>query len=140
MFSVQVSQRTHGVVVALRGELDFDSVVQLHEVSERELARDPRSGPLVIDCAALSFCDSTGISALVRLYQQMAVRQRPLRLAALPDTLARLLAVTGLDRVLTVCADVDAALAAGQGRGQDQESRAGAGPDDPAPSKERQTT
>lgn len=33
MFSVVVRQDARGVVFALRGELDFESVVQLHEAA-----------------------------------------------------------------------------------------------------------
>ncbi|MFE9813409.1 STAS domain-containing protein [Streptomyces sp. NPDC005227] len=116
MFSVQVVQDAEGVVWVLRGELDFHSVVQLHEASERELALGQEAGPVVIDCAALMFCDSTGISALVRLHQELAAQERALRLAAVPDALAQLFSVTGLDQLFAIYTGTDEALTMGSVR------------------------
>ncbi|MET7391515.1 STAS domain-containing protein [Streptomyces sp. NPDC005529] len=116
MFSVQVAQGAEGVVWVLRGELDFHSVVQLHEASETELARGQEAGRVVIHCAALMFCDSTGISALVRLHQELAARKRALRLAAVPDALAQLFSVTGLDQLFAIYTDTDEALNMGSVR------------------------
>ncbi|MFF0191289.1 STAS domain-containing protein [Streptomyces sp. NPDC005244] len=110
MFSVQIAQGAVGVVWVLRGELDFHSVVHLHEASERELAPGRKAAPVVIDCGALTFCDSTGISAMVRLHQDLAAQERALRLAAVPDALAQLFSVTGLDQLFAVYTDVNAAL------------------------------
>lgn len=116
MFSVQVTQQERGAVFTLRGELDFDSMVQLYEAGDEELARGPGAGPVVADCARLTFCDSSGIGGLLRLFQQLAAQERALRLAAVPPSVARQFSVTGLDQVFPVYADADQALAASQGR------------------------
>ncbi|MYT68171.1 MULTISPECIES: STAS domain-containing protein [unclassified Streptomyces] len=115
MFSVQVTRRPQGGVLVLRGELDYDSAVQVHEAAEQELALGRAGGPVVIDCDALSFCDSTGISALLRLRQQLGEQDRELRLATVPRSIVRLFAVTGLDQVFAVYADTGHALSAGSG-------------------------
>ncbi|MEU0990666.1 STAS domain-containing protein [Streptomyces sp. NPDC005953] len=98
---------------ALRGELDFDSMVQLDEAGEKELARGRGAGPVVADCAALSFCDSSGIGALLRLFQRLGAQERVLLLAGVPHSVARLFSMTGLDQVFAVHADVERALSAG---------------------------
>ncbi|MFE5112547.1 STAS domain-containing protein [Streptomyces sp. NPDC056663] len=134
MFSVQVRQEARGVVFALRGELDFDSVVQLQEAGEAELARGRGAGSVVADCARLTFCDSSGISALLRLFQQLAAQERVLRLAALPDSVARLFSITGLNQLFSVYADADKAL----GEGTSSRDIVSADADGPAQSKERQ--
>ncbi|MGW3932612.1 STAS domain-containing protein [Streptomyces microflavus] len=134
MFSVQVVQKAKGVVFVLHGELDFHSVVQVHEAGQRELARERENGLVVLDCAALSFCDSTGISTMVRLHQQLAGQGRALRLAGLSEVMVCLFSVTGLDQLFAVHADAEEALAAAAGR-HDTES---AGPVGPAQPKERQ--
>ncbi|MFE4860080.1 STAS domain-containing protein [Streptomyces sp. NPDC056670] len=112
MFSVQVTQEERGVVFALRGELDFESTVQLDEAGAGELARGRDGGLVVADCTALSFCDSSGINALLRLLRQLAVQERALRLVAVPNPVARLFSLTGLDRVFDVYATAGHALAA----------------------------
>lgn len=132
MFSVQVVQKAEGVIFVLRGELDFHSVVQIHEAGQRELARE--SGPVVLNCADLSFCDSAGINAMVRLHQQLAGQGRALQLAGLSEVMVRLFSVTGLDQLFAVHADAKDALAAAAGR----HDSVGAVPVGPAQPKERQ--
>ncbi|MGW3313664.1 STAS domain-containing protein [Streptomyces sp. NPDC001073] len=118
VFAVRVTQEERGTVFALCGELDFDSMVQLDEAGERELAKGPGAGPVVADCTRLTFCDSSGISAFLRLFQQLAAQDRVLRLAAVPASVARVFSVTGLDRVFIVHADaVEALEGGGRGRG-----------------------
>ncbi|MFD4789711.1 STAS domain-containing protein [Streptomyces sp. NPDC058459] len=115
---MEVRQHALGVLFVLSGELDFDSVVQLHEAADDELARSKGSLPVVVDCAALTFCDSSGISALLRLYQRLTAEQRALRLAAVPASVSRLFNLTGLDQLFSVHMDAAEALAAGShGRG-----------------------
>ncbi|MFF9453207.1 STAS domain-containing protein [Streptomyces flaveolus] len=114
MFSVDVRQDGQRSVFALRGELDYDSMEQLHEAGEKELVKGREAGPVVIDCAALSFCDSSGIGALLRFHQQMSSQSRALRLASVPTNVSRLFELTGLDQVFSVHADVADALTAGR--------------------------
>ncbi|MFC8511192.1 STAS domain-containing protein [Streptomyces sp. NPDC057411] len=112
MFSVDVRQEERGTVLVLRGELDYDSAVQLDEAGHRGPGAGAVPGPVVVDLAALTFCDSSGISALLRLYQDLSAQGRTLRLAAVPPTVRRLFALTGLDQIFTVHADVREAFAA----------------------------
>ncbi|MER5966250.1 STAS domain-containing protein [Streptomyces sp. NPDC002057] len=135
MFSVQVTQVERGVVLTLRGELDFESMVQLDEAGEEALAWRQGVGPVVADCAGLAFCDSSGIGALLRLRQQLAAQGRVLRLSGVPARVARLFTVTGLDHVLDVYPDRDQAL----GAGTDPHDIVAAG-SEPAPRTERQNS
>lgn len=68
----------------LWGEPDFDSAVQLDEVGRRGPGAGGVAGPVVVDLAALTSCDSSGISALLRLYQHLSAQGRSLGLAAVP--------------------------------------------------------
>lgn len=111
MFSVQVTHQGRSAVFTLRGDLDFDSMVQLQEAADKELARGRGAGAVVADCGRLTFCDSSGIGVLVRLWQDLATQERALRLAAVPSTVIRLFSLTGLDQVFSVHADVEQALA-----------------------------
>ncbi|MET9364475.1 STAS domain-containing protein [Streptomyces sp. NPDC006632] len=112
---MDVRRDGRSVVFALRGELDHDSVAQLREAGSTELVTGRTAGPVVVDCAALSFCDSSGIGELVWLHQQMSLRSRAMRLASVPAKLSRLFEWTGLHQVLSVYADVNGALAADRG-------------------------
>ncbi|MCZ4126089.1 STAS domain-containing protein [Streptomyces sp. H39-S7] len=116
MFAVQVTQEAQGTVFTLRGDLDFESTVQLQEAGGRELANGQGAGAVVADCTDLAFCDSSGINALLRLFQQLAAQDRSLRLACVPVPVARVFTLTGLDQVFCLHADVAEALAADPSR------------------------
>ena len=93
----------------LRGELDVESVVQLDEAAETALAARPSL--VVVDCASLSFCDSSGISGLVWLYRRLSAQGGHLRMAAAPAPLAKVFSLTGLDQVIPVHTSTGEALA-----------------------------
>ncbi|NEC65315.1 STAS domain-containing protein [Streptomyces sp. SID9727] len=110
MFTVDVRRDTRGVVFALHGDLDFHSVVQLYEAEESELTGEQEAGAVVVDCARLTYCDSTGISALLKLHNQLSARGRVLCLAAVPAFLDRLFMLTGLNQVFCLNTDTEDAL------------------------------
>ncbi|WP_328321546.1 STAS domain-containing protein [Streptomyces sp. NBC_00388] len=115
MFSVDIRPSGQARIVALRGELDYESAVQLREATDTLLG-GPQPPPLVvIDCAALRFCDSSGISGLIRIYQRLSAGGGVLRLAALPGAVARAFALTGLEQVMAVHTTAREALYAGGG-------------------------
>ncbi|MFF4398395.1 STAS domain-containing protein [Streptomyces sp. NPDC001480] len=60
-------------------DVQCSSAVQLQEAADQVLADVSRS-VLVVDCAALEFCDSSGIGCLMRLYQPLSARGGVLRL------------------------------------------------------------
>lgn len=118
MFAVDVRPGAPGCVLGLRGELDFESAVQLREAADALLGDRPAL--VVVDCAALTFCDSSGIGAFVGIYQRLSAHQGVLRLAGAPGSVARVFSLTGLDRAIALYATVaDALGAAGSGGGQD---------------------
>ncbi|OKK21946.1 hypothetical protein AMK16_01485 [Streptomyces sp. CB00455] len=110
MFSVDIRPAGPACVVALRGELDFESVVQLQEAAESVLTAPSRPVLAVIDCTELDFCDSSGIGSLVRIYQRQSAHGGELRLAAVPGSVARVLTLTGLDQAIGVYATLQDAL------------------------------
>ncbi|MFF8592960.1 STAS domain-containing protein [Streptomyces sp. NPDC015220] len=115
MFSVDVRLGVQACVLVLRGDLDLDSAVQLREAADAVLAGPEQPRLVVVDCAALEFCDSTGISCLVQIYQRLSARGGTLRLAALPGALARMFMLTGLDQAIAVHETVQDALVTGVG-------------------------
>ncbi|MFD4125333.1 STAS domain-containing protein [Streptomyces globisporus] len=112
MFSVQVRPASDAAVLQLRGELDVESVVQLEEAAHTVLTAQPPPHLVVVDCASLSFCDSSGIGGFVRLYQRLAAQEGQLRLAAPPAAVTKVFSLTGLDSVIAVHTSTQAALGA----------------------------
>ncbi|GAA4672451.1 STAS domain-containing protein [Streptomyces youssoufiensis] len=67
---------------------------------------------LILDLAAVTFCDSSGFNALVGIYRCAHAADGSLALSAVPDRLDRLLHLTGLDTLLPAHPTANAALAA----------------------------
>ncbi|MFJ9761903.1 STAS domain-containing protein [Streptomyces sp. NPDC101149] len=110
MFAVEVRQTGQAWLLALHGELDFNSAVQLRQAADRVVSEPSRPGPMVIDCAGLGFCDSSGISSLIAIHQWLSARGSTLRLAAVPPTVARIFTLTGLDLLVRVYSTASHAL------------------------------
>ncbi|WP_086828195.1 STAS domain-containing protein [Streptomyces sp. NRRL B-24572] len=100
-------ERPGTVVLALDGELDHDTADPLRSAL-REYAGAMR---VVVDCAGLRFCDSTGLNVLLRTRLRLLAEGGHVDLAGLRPPVRRIFEITGALRVFRVYADVDAALA-----------------------------
>ncbi|WP_051709649.1 STAS domain-containing protein [Streptomyces sp. NRRL S-350] len=97
------------VVCRLEGEADQEQRQKLENaLTEAVKAGQPR---LVVDLAGLSFCDSSGLNALLQARQDAGAAGIRLVLAAPAPLVRRLLEITGTDQVFTVRDSVHAALA-----------------------------
>ncbi|MET9181090.1 STAS domain-containing protein [Kitasatospora aureofaciens] len=93
VFTAQASPWAEGTVIALYGELDLDSVTELNEVLRPALA-EPAT-VIVIDCAGLEFCDSTGLNALLRAQARAVDDGSRIELARPRPLVLRMLELTG---------------------------------------------
>lgn len=91
--SIRLEERDGGVRVVLEGEIDVEMKDGLFDGLE-EAARHGR--PVEVDCAGVSFIDSTGISGLAWLAQLTA---EPPCLVAVPPVMYELLQLTGMHTV-----------------------------------------
>lgn len=82
------------VQLAVRGDLDFDTADELSSV---------RLGDgferVDVDLSGLGFIDSSGLAALVRLYQRVTAEDAVLRVVAVTPYLRNLMRMTALDRL-----------------------------------------
>jgi len=93
----------------LSGE-DADGVAALRLCGEFDLAMVPsvRSrlagirGGVALDCAAVTFMDSAGISLLIELHHACITRGAKLTVVNPPRCVTRLLALTGVDQLVEV--------------------------------------
>ncbi len=105
----QIAEATPAVVV-LPAEIDVTNC----ELAFGLLAAALAPGvPLVIaDLTATSFCDTSGVRALVKAHEQAGARGAQLRLAIAPGgSVRRVLELTGLGRRLNVYPGLDEAIA-----------------------------
>ncbi|WP_228817523.1 STAS domain-containing protein [Nocardia transvalensis] len=107
MLDVKVHTQGTTTVITVRGEIDIASVPHLQSA----LAEGQQGGrPVVVDMSNVGFMGSAGLSAL--LVASEAAEPQRLRVVA-SDAVRRPIEVTGLDKLLAMYPDLDAALAAG---------------------------
>jgi anti-anti-sigma factor len=106
--TTQEIERDNCVVLTLDGELDLDTAQVLYSRLEDVVGRG--DWRIVVDASALTFCDSTGLSALLTAHQACTSAGGFLRLAAPDELLTRLLAVVGLQATIPIYPTVESAL------------------------------
>lgn len=96
-------------VVTVRGPLDLSTKDTLEQALMVEVDADMRH--VVVDLAGVSFCDSSGLSTLLRVHRRLAANSGWLRIAAATGQVQRVLQLTNLDRILLRFPDTGSALA-----------------------------
>ncbi|MEU4252509.1 STAS domain-containing protein [Amycolatopsis sp. NPDC026612] len=109
--------RGEPVLLALAGELDAGTIVDVGEAVAAALAVRPPPRVIVLDLAELHFLGAAGLRVLNAVTGQAAARNARLRVVTGGNAVvSRALRMTGTDRVLDVYPDRGAALRVGDGR------------------------
>jgi anti-sigma B factor antagonist len=108
-FMVERTSRPEGTCVAVAGEVDVDTAPRMRRALVAGLAAGER---VVLDLAAVTFMDSSGLSALLAIHQDAKAAGLTFQLQRVPPAVLRLLTVTGMDSVLIVLPAPDDRLAA----------------------------
>jgi anti-anti-sigma factor len=119
-------------IMVLPDEVDLSNADQMQQDLLAVAAQD--ASLLIADMTATTFCDSAGLTALVRTARKLSGGGTGLRVAASTPAVTRVLAITGVDRLIEVYPSVAAAMANSgiQAAGLDQVTRPGpAGQADP---------
>jgi anti-sigma B factor antagonist len=96
-------------VVTLPVEID---VTNADTVREELLAIMNHGAALLIaDMSKTNFCDSAGVSALVRAFRRAAASGSTMRLVVSTPAVQRVLSITGVDRLVDIFPSVAASLA-----------------------------
>ncbi len=66
---------------------------------------------LIADLSRTEFCDSAGVSSLVRTYRQASMSGSAVRLVVGTPSVQRVLSITGVDRLVDIFPSVAASLA-----------------------------
>lgn len=92
------AQSTNGcAVIEVVGEVDLATAPALRKRLARALEHRQH---VVVDLSRCSFCDSTGLSALLSAWKRAREQDGVLALTGVHGTVGRVLRVTGVDRVL----------------------------------------
>ncbi|MFF1280424.1 STAS domain-containing protein [Streptomyces sp. NPDC058299] len=94
---ITVRDAATGPVLEISGDLDYGSATELRELLPT-LAL-PAGRRLVLDLAGMTFCDSSGITALIAAHHHALAAGADMALAAVPVHTLRILRIVGLDQV-----------------------------------------
>jgi anti-sigma B factor antagonist len=95
-------------VVSLPVEVDITNADRVREDLLSVLNQG--AALLVADLSITTFCDSAGVSALVRSFRRAEASQSEMRLVVSTLAVQRVLALTGIDRLLDLYPSVAASL------------------------------
>lgn len=109
LLTTQVTHDGGCDVVVVDGELDLTTAPQLHDVLGAVVAAG--DDPVVLDLAALRFCDSAGLAVFVRAHNQLTEKGRRLVIAGPQTAVGRVLDLSGIAQVIPLAADTTAAVA-----------------------------
>ncbi|MFE7169734.1 STAS domain-containing protein [Streptomyces sp. NPDC057616] len=101
---------TAGPVMELAGELDYDNYTQVRDLLPDLALRAGQQ--LVIDLTGITFCDSSGITALIAARNHALAAQASIVLTAVPHRIGRIFSMVGLDQVFATHPTAQSAEAA----------------------------
>ncbi|HET9770080.1 MAG TPA: STAS domain-containing protein [Acidimicrobiia bacterium] len=99
-FDIRVGRQAGDVVVTVLGEIDMASAPLLWERLTEAIPDASRA--LVIDLSGTTFIDSTGMAVLIRAQRHLRRRGAELIVRSPRPSARKVLAITGLDTIITI--------------------------------------
>ena len=96
-------------VVKLPAEVDIANAEQVRQDLLGVVGQD--ASVVIADMSGTTFCDSAGVTALVHAVRNAIASGTGLRVAASAPAVTRVLAITGVDRLIEIYPSVAAAMA-----------------------------
>jgi anti-anti-sigma factor len=96
----RTDRRADEASLAVAGEIDMSTAESLYQQARGLI--DGRPAQLVLDLGEVTFCDSLGVAALVRIYKYASAANCRLRLVNLRTHVAHILQISGLDQIFEV--------------------------------------
>ncbi|GGV11971.1 hypothetical protein GCM10010182_35090 [Actinomadura cremea] len=100
------------LLVLLKGEIDASNSGWLSGRLTAAITDGTGEPEVVVDLTEVRFCDASGIAVLMTALKLCRTRQGALELAGAHGRVARVLSLTGVDRVLALHTELDGALRA----------------------------
>jgi anti-anti-sigma factor len=104
LLSVRIQQRDSDVVIVMDGEIDMSTA------DEVAFALRVAWGSVIVDLSEVTFCDSTGLAALIQAHSVLGNEGRNLRVVGAQPNVRRLFETTGLESLLTDGIELDSTL------------------------------
>lgn len=106
-FDVNLMHHDRCTLVRLQGEID---VVSRQQFEKAMFDVIDTGVPVVVDMRQVTFCDSTGLNAIVAANRRARERGTVIALIALPERVQRVFRITGIDKFVPVYETLGGAL------------------------------
>jgi stage II sporulation protein AA (anti-sigma F factor antagonist) len=106
---VGLSYRGSCLVAALSGDLDVATVPKVRRHLEAALAR-PGTAKVVLDLAAVSFMDSSGLGLILGRYRELSERGGSMAISGAKSQVQRVLQLSGIGKIMPVTSTVEDAI------------------------------
>ena len=110
LMQISYAQKDHVCVVALRGNLALDKVLEARKALKPVLEGSKADSALLVDMRKVNFIDSSGIGLVVSLFKVMQERKGQFGLSGLSGKNKEIFSITRLDRIMDLYANEAAAL------------------------------
>jgi anti-sigma B factor antagonist len=107
LLKIDIEQEGGRRVVKLGGECDLATATQLQEALAP--MRSPDVDEVIVDVSELTFMDSTGLGVLVGALKRIRESNGSFKIAGAKGAVARVLEVSGLDRIIPQFPDLESA-------------------------------
>ncbi|MEU8124520.1 STAS domain-containing protein [Spirillospora sp. NPDC049024] len=98
-FDISLMRDDRCTLVRVKGDIDVVSRARFEEA----LFEAVETGePMVVDMREVTFCDSTGLNAIVAANRRVGERGTHLALVALPPRVQRVFRITGIDKFIPI--------------------------------------
>ncbi|NKZ08893.1 STAS domain-containing protein [Actinomadura latina] len=98
-FDISLMRDDRCTVVRVQGDIDVVSRTRFEETLFEVVDTDE---PTVVDMREVTFCDSTGLNALVAANRRAIGRGSHIALVALPPRVQRVFRITGIDKFIPI--------------------------------------
>ncbi|MBU6146390.1 MAG: anti-sigma F factor antagonist [Paenibacillaceae bacterium] len=109
MIDIAIEHTGDTLIVRLCGELDHHQADTVRTHMESSLSA-PHVRHIVLNCAQLTFMDSSGIGVILGRYKQIIPRQGKLLICNANETVHRLMELAGLFKIATLVKDEGEAM------------------------------
>lgn len=106
--SYEIREVSGAAIVALTGDVDLQTSPA---VRQKLLESLEKHNCIVVDLSAVHYIDSSGVASLVEAFQVSRKKGAIFSLASVSSAAMRVLSLARLDKVFTIHASVEAALA-----------------------------
>lgn len=91
----RITERDDGMTVYVSGELDHHRAKRLREITD-SLIQQKQPHRLLLDFSGVTFMDSSGIGFIMGRYRMMKLYGGEVRVVAVPDSLRKVMELSGL--------------------------------------------